>query len=130
MRQELQRLEKAWTRLECTVRASSSAHPAQPPTPGTLARSHHKLLADFSHILTCRFINSNKCNQRRTPSSVDLFSPPYPCPGSVSAACAGVRGRLRGGGVRDTQLGRRGHRGCANEGPGSWEALGLYRPTL
>ncbi|MEQ2174944.1 hypothetical protein GOODEAATRI_012946 [Goodea atripinnis] len=39
-------------------------------------------------------------------------------------------GQAGGAGVRDTQLGRRGHRGCANEGPGSWEALGLYRPTL
>lgn len=33
------------------------------PTPGTLARSHHKLLADFSHIVTCWFVNSDKCNQ-------------------------------------------------------------------
>lgn len=70
--------------LECAVRASSSAspHPSTAPTPltytrptlGTLARSHRKLLADFSHIVTCWFVNSDKCNRRRAPRSVDLYA--------------------------------------------------------
>lgn len=64
--------------LECAVRASSSAGPPAPsltrPTPGTLARSHRKLLADFSHIVTCWFVNSEKCNRRRALSSVDLYA--------------------------------------------------------
>lgn len=31
-------------------------------TPGTLAHSRHKLLADFSHIVTCWFVNYWECN--------------------------------------------------------------------
>lgn len=42
--------------------------------PGTLARSHRKLLADFSHIVTWRFVNSDKCNRLRVPSSVRLYA--------------------------------------------------------
>lgn len=67
--------------LECAVRASSSCRrplrPTQPhtaPNPGTLARSHRKLLADFSHIVTRRFVNSDECNQRRADEALWIFT--------------------------------------------------------
>lgn len=75
------RQQSPFVGLECTVRASSPAGLSHPPsssptqpTPGTLARSHRKLLADFSHIVTCWFVNSDKCNRPRAPSRVHLYA--------------------------------------------------------
>lgn len=35
----------------------SPPQPPARPTSGTLARSYHKLLADFSHVVMCQFVN-------------------------------------------------------------------------